>query len=109
MSWYQVLGVNVPNNNIPWINSEVSKIYHDYHTDRSNISFQWGIVNEILRFHNVSHRSKDFAQGMRQTRIELEGKLQRETGLIPSFRENMPLATVMIDVTKSNQELPNGL
>ena len=42
---------------------------------------------------------------MRQTRLQLEHRLHQETGLVPSFRENMPLATVIIDVTKSDAEL----
>lgn len=42
---------------------------------------------------------------MRQTRHQIEQRVQHETGLIPSFRENMPLATIMIDVSKSDEEL----
>ncbi len=105
MSRYQVLGVELPTNNTLRIQEQVNKIYHDYKGERSNISFQLGIVNEMLRFYNYSHRSDSFAQGMRDMRIELQQKITRETGLVQSFRENMPLATIVIDVTKSNDEL----
>ena len=105
VSWYQVLGVQLPSNNMPWVADQVAKVYRDYSWLWSNISFQRWIVNEILRFHNVSHRSLDFARGMRQTRHQIEQRVQHETGLIPSFRENMPLATIMIDVSKSDEEL----
>lgn len=105
LSWYQVLGVELPTNNIPWVADQVAKVYHDYRQPRNNISFQRGVVNEILRFYNVSHRSPEFAWGMRETRLQLQHWIQQETWLIPSFRENMPLATVLIDVTKSDEEL----
>lgn len=105
LSRYQVLWVEIPSNNMPRVQEEASRIYRDYSHDRKNISFQWGIVNEILRFHNVSHRSTTFAEWMKNTRIQLEHKIQQETGLIHSFRENMPLATIIIDVSKSDEEL----
>ncbi len=105
LSWYQVLWVQLPTNNMPWVADQVKKIHYDYHQTNTNICFQRGIVNEILRFYNVSHRSEDFSRGMRETRLQIQHRLQNETWLVPSFRENMPLATVLIDVTKTDAEL----
>lgn len=42
---------------------------------------------------------------MRTTRLRLEQRLEQETGLIKSFRENMPLATIIIDTSKDNETL----
>ena len=46
---------------------------------------------------------------MRDTRIKLESRLEHQAGLIPSFRENMPLATVVIDTSKTDEELLNEM
>jgi lipid II:glycine glycyltransferase (peptidoglycan interpeptide bridge formation enzyme) len=67
--------------------------------------FQRGIVNEILRFYNISHRSAAFGPGMKTTREKIEQRLYHDTGLIPSFRENMPLATIIIDTSKDDETL----
>lgn len=42
---------------------------------------------------------------MQQTRQRIEQWLRDETGLVPSFRENMPLANVIIDVSKDDNAL----
>ena len=105
LSWYQVMGLEVPTHNPQRIAQEVQKIQRDYGNTRKNIFFQRWITNEILRFYNISHRSWEFAPGMRTTRLRLEERLEQETGLIKSFRENMPLATIIIDTSKDNETL----
>lgn len=109
LSWFQVLGVELPTNNTQRVREEVKRVQQDYGNHRWNIFFQRGVVNEILAFYNISHRSPDFAPGMRTTRQKLESRLHHETGLIASFRENMPLATVVIETNKSDAELLNDM
>lgn len=46
---------------------------------------------------------------MRDTRLKLESRLHQHTNLIPSFRENMPLATVVIDTSKDDETLLNEM
>jgi lipid II:glycine glycyltransferase (peptidoglycan interpeptide bridge formation enzyme) len=87
------------------VREEIAKIHYDYEGKRGNIFFQRWIINEILRFYNISHRSPDFWPGMRKTRQKVEQRLYDETGLIPSFRENMPLATIIIDTDKDDKTL----
>lgn len=105
LSRFQVLGIEIPTNNSQWLSEQVHKIYNDYHTQSGNIFFQRWIINEIISFYNMSHRSDDFWLGMNQTRIKLEQQLYEQSGLIPSFRENMPLATVVINTQKNDEEL----
>jgi lipid II:glycine glycyltransferase (peptidoglycan interpeptide bridge formation enzyme) len=42
---------------------------------------------------------------MRITRQKIEDRLYHDTGLVTSFRENMPLATIIIDTNKSDETL----
>lgn len=109
LSWFQVLGIELPTHNPQRVREEINKIHQDFGHKRWNMFFQWGITNEILTFYNISHRSGDFAPGMRETRYKLEDWLEHQTGLIPSFRENMPLATVVIDTSKDNETLLNEM
>lgn len=104
-SWFQVLGVELPSNNIDRVREQVAQVYYDYHTSRENIFMQRGVVNEIIRFYNIAHRSPSFAPGMQQTRQRIEQWLREETGLVPSFRENMPLANIIIDISKDDNAL----
>lgn len=105
LSRFQVLGVELPTNNTERIKDQVKKIHHDYRTNSSNMFFQRGIINEILRFYNISHRSTAFWPGMRTTREKIEQRLYHDTGLVKSFRENMPLSTIIIDTSKDDETL----
>ena len=109
MSWFQTLGIELPTHNPQRVREEINKIQKDFGGKRWHMFFQWWIINEILTFYNISHRSHDFAPGMRATRHKLEQWLQHQTGLIPSFRENMPLATVVIDTSKHDDDLLNEM
>jgi len=42
---------------------------------------------------------------MRKARLTLQDQLIVEHALQPSFRENMPLATIMINTQKTDEEL----
>lgn len=105
LSWYQVLGVEIPYQNPQWINEEIKKIQHDFWQSRQDIFFQRGITNELVRVHNVSHRSGQFAPELKHARLALQEQLSIQHDLRPSFRENMPLSTIIIDTTKSDDIL----
>lgn len=109
LSRFQTLGVEVPTHNPKRIREEIKRIKQDYGSTRGNMFFQWGVINEILTIYNISHRSEDFEAGMRTTRLKLEQWIDIQTGLIPSFRENMPLATVVIDTSKDDETLLNEM
>lgn len=105
LSWCQVLGVEIPFHNPQRINQEIQKIHKDFNTSRRHLFFQRGITNEIVRFDNISNRSNTFGEGVKNTRLNINEQFKTNHNLIPSFRENMPLATVVIDTTKSDQDL----
>lgn len=105
LSWFQVLWLELPTNNTERIKNQVEKIHKDYNKSYNNIFFQLWIVNEILRFYNISHRSPEFWPGMRKTRHKIEDRLYYDTWLVTSFRENMPLSTIIIDTSKDDETL----
>jgi len=70
-----------------------------------NVFLQLGVVNEIVRFENANNIAPEFAHDMRSVRLGLRKDLEEKYQLKSSFRENMPQAGIMYDVTKSDEEL----
>lgn len=66
---------------------------------------QLGVIDEITHFENVSHRSGEFNDTIRQQRIDKQKYLFDTYGLEISFRENMPQSNIIYDVTKTDEEL----
>jgi len=62
-------------------------------------------VNEIIRFENAWHVCDEFKSDMRDMRLWLRGIFWEKYKLKSSFRENMPQAGIVYDVTKSDEEL----
>jgi len=59
----------------------------------------------MVRFENANHIAPEFAHDMREIRLGLRKNLCSKYGLKSSFRENMPQAGIIYDVTKSDEEL----
>lgn len=69
------------------------------------IFFQLGLRNPIVSFENSEMRSEEFKEDMKGMREYLEKSLCRRYGLHPAFRENMPTASIIYDVTKFDDDL----
>jgi lipid II:glycine glycyltransferase (peptidoglycan interpeptide bridge formation enzyme) len=59
----------------------------------------------MISFENVSHRSETFSGDMRQMRINLQKFICRNYKLKVAFRENMPNSDILIDLSKSDDQL----
>ncbi len=66
---------------------------------------QLGIINEMIRFENVSHRSEGFADDMKQMRLNVQKFMRTYYWLKVAFRENMPMSDIIIDLSKSDELL----
>ena len=64
-----------------------------------------GIINEIISFENVSHRSNEFKEDMKQMRLNLQKFLCTQYGVKVAFRENMPNSDIIIDISKTDEQL----
>jgi len=101
---YQVMWIELPEDE-KLVRKEISKIKSEYKKDRKNISFQLGLNNEIIGFENVSHRSKEFTEDMRQMRINVREHLTKKYNLQLTIRENMPQCEIFYDITRTDEEL----
>lgn len=70
---------------------------------------QLGIVNEMISFENVSHRSESFQDDMKHMRLNLQKFICKNYGLQVAFRENMPASDIILDITKSDEQLLNEM
>ena len=59
----------------------------------------------MISFDNNENRCEEFREEMKAVRIGLQKYLHMNYGLKTAFRENMPTAAILYDVTKSDDEL----
>lgn len=100
---YQILGIELPKDQ-KWIQEEIKRLKKDY-TGWNNIFFQLWISNIITQFSSPLLKNEEFSKQVRFKRELVQSQLKNQYQLIPSFRENMSLATVIIDTNKSDEEL----
>ncbi len=93
LAWYQVLGVKFPDIEKKkfYINEELDRVKRDIKHGMTDIFLQIWITNHIRVSENTWKNRK-----------ELEKRILSNCSLKTSFRENMPLATIVIDL---NQDL----
>ena len=99
---YQIMGVELPSDK-EYVHSEIAQLKK--HFRKKCFFFQLGCSNEIINFENSTQRSEEFKEDMKAIRGGLQGFLDSNYGLKTAFRENMPTAGIVYDVTKSDEEL----
>lgn len=103
---YQVMGVELPNDQ-EYVRQELAQLKKNF--KGKGMFFQLGCINEIISFENVSHRSEEFTQDMGQMRLNLQDFLCTTYGLKVAFRENMPNSDIIIDLSKTDEQLLNEM
>ena len=99
---YQVMGVELPSNK-EYVRSEIAKLKK--HFRKKWIFFQIWCSNEIINFENVDHKSEEFKDDMRDMRLGLQDFLCSNYGFKVAFRENMPNSDIIVEVSKTDEEL----
>lgn len=102
--WYQIMWVDLPDDK-NYVKLELDRIRKEYSKKKSNILFQFGFINEIIRFENVWHRSDEFKNDMRTIRLNIREFICSNFGLQVAFRENMPQSNIIYDITKPDELL----
>lgn len=114
--WLQIMGVEFPTIKSTWkldhkyIQSEIKKI-KKYYNNKSNKKNKWIIfvqlclLNEITKFKNISKRPPEFKTEIKQKRLNLRQKITDNYWLKTAFRENMPQANIVYDITKPDEDL----
>ena len=89
--WFQILGIKIPQNiSDKEIFSEIKKIKQSF-SKWNHIFFQLWIINQL---------DEPFFENRKTTQQYLH-----QFGLYPSIKENMPLATIEVDLTKPEETL----
>ncbi len=92
INWFQVLGITIPKDiSEEDFKKEIENLKRDF-SSWNNIFFQLGFINKLPKPYYES-------------RLDIEVKFQAKYGLYSSLKENMPLATIVIDLTKSEEEI----
>ncbi len=100
--WFQVLGIE--RSKITNFQLFLDNIKRDFKWF-GNILFQFGFVDEITRWNTKEFNDNNFLEYLKRIVEEYIKKNISSYKLVPSFRENMMPATVIIDLNKSKDEL----
>lgn len=100
LAWYQVLWVQFPDIEKKkfYIKEELEKVKRDIKHGMKDIFLQIWVINRIRVSENTWTNRK-----------ELEKKMKHSCFLQTSFRENMPLATIVIDLEQDLDTLWRGI
>lgn len=102
--WLQIMGVDLPTDK-DYVRSELSKLKNIYAKEKWVIFVQLCLLNEIIRFENVWLRADNFSDDMKNMRLSIRKQISDNYWLEVAFRENMPQANIIYDITKSDDEL----
>lgn len=102
--WIQVMGVELPTDKA-YVKQELSRVKKELNKTKNTIMLQLGIINEMISFENVSHRSESFPDDMKHMRLNLQKFLCKQYKLKVAFRENMPMSDILIDLSKTDEQL----
>lgn len=100
----QIMWVELPEDKA-YIQKELTRIGSVLKKEFGTAFLQLGIINEIANFENISHRSGEFNDTIKQQRIDKQKELFDTYRLQVSFRENMPQSNIIYDVSKTDEEL----
>lgn len=104
----QIMWVVFPDDR-KYIKEELKIIQKKYKKERGNMFIQFWSVNEIIRFKNLMNKSDEFKQEMRNMRFYIRNFMKKDYWLVPSFKENMPQSTIMINTDKTDEALFSGM
>ena len=106
--WIQIMWVQLPNDK-DYVKQELLRVKKELSKTGNNIMLQLGIVNEMISFENVSHRSESFQDDMKHMRLNLQKFICKHYGLKVAFRENMPSSDIILDISKTDEQLLNEM
>ena len=102
--WIQVMGVQLPNDK-EYVKQELLRVKKELGKKGTNIMLQLWIINEMISFENVSHRSESFQDDMKHMRLNLQKFMCKYYKFKVAFRENMPNSNIIIDLSKPDDKL----
>ena len=104
IKWLQIMGVELPENK-EYVKKELVKLKQKYEKQKWVIFIQLCFLNEIIRFENCWPRTENFVENIKEMRLNIRKQIQKDYWLQLAFRENMPQANIVYDITKTDEEL----
>ncbi len=101
---FQIMGLEFPDDR-NLVKKELKRLKKLFGKQRGNLFFQLGIVNEITSFDNARAREQNIVGKVRSMRLQTRKLIQKQSGLTLSFKENMPQSTIMISLSKNDEQL----
>jgi len=102
--WLQIMWIDLPTDK-DYVRKELANLKKKYSKEKGVIFVQLCLLNEIIRFENVWIRTGNFSEDMKNMRLSIRKQMFDNYWLEVAFRENMPQANIIYDITKSDEEL----
>lgn len=103
LQWFQVMWIQAwfpSQDSYVLLKESLYEIARDYSKDYWNIMFQLWFTDLLTDFPVSSLKSDNHILSTRKLREETETLFKNSYNLLPSFRENMPLSTIIFDLTQ---------
>ncbi len=110
LRWYQVLGIEIPDiSDETNLKKTFDIISRDFKKSWWDIFFQFWFINNI--YSNPSYKLKDESElnKVKELYEEYKSFLNSKIWLIPSIRENMPPANVLVNLDKADDDIFNDI
>lgn len=104
LKWLQIMWVELPTDK-NYVRKELKRLKEKYEKEKWVMFIQLCFINEIIRFENCGQRSESFISDLREMRLNLRQQITQDFWLKLAFRENMPQANIVYDITKSDEDL----
>ncbi len=105
LRWYQILWVTIPESPEK-VQNTIQTLKRDLDNSMWDIFLQLGITNLLHpNFDTFKYKNKEFCNKMKKKRKNKEQQLKTKYNLQKSFKENMSLATIKIDLTQNKTDI----
>ncbi len=115
LNWYQILGVELPESwessleQATYIKEEINKLKRDFAKNYWDIYFQIGFTNIIDQRYTNNTKNQETINEIKNLRLQKQEYMKNTFWLIPSPKENMPVATNYVDLSQSLDQIRSDI
>ncbi|HMT01102.1 MAG TPA: peptidoglycan bridge formation glycyltransferase FemA/FemB family protein [Candidatus Absconditabacterales bacterium] len=109
--WFQILGVEFGADlgNLKKLRQELTELKKKLASDRKCLFLQLGIIDPIATFPSEQIKEEQFSETIKKLRCEVEKNITQKLHFLVAFRENLPPSTIVLDLSKSIEQLEAGM
>jgi len=110
LNWYMIHGVETDlEANIWSLQEEIAHTTRDFKKSRGDIFFQYWCVHQLGEWETDDiKKNEKLIDEIKEKKVKLNTHVWEKYNMVPSWREHMPDATILMDLKQSWEELKAG-